>query len=377
MPEWRQYLGLNSFLAAPAVDYEVQNLPRHIRRSMSRMSEMAALAALEALAQADLTPKHLPSLRVLLVAGSTTGSPQMMEAYFRKLFEKNGPEGQLSTTFFKFMSHSLTANLAAVLDFKGPALSVSCACATSAQAMILAWELMQTGQYDVAIVGGADELHYISTSVFDVVQAASRGFNERPQEASRPFSADRDGLVVAEGAGILILETEASVERRKVRRLAELRGGAYHCDGSHMTQSSLAAMSEVMSRALRMSGLGPADIDYVNAHATGTVQGDAEEAQAIAQVFGAATPVSSLKGHLGHTLAACGALEAIFSVKMLQESLLLPTRNLARIDDKCSGIDHVCELRQSSLRHILSNNFAFGGMNTSLVLSRVPGNAEA
>jgi 3-oxoacyl-[acyl-carrier-protein] synthase II len=138
-----------------------------------------------------------------------------------------------------------------------------------------------------------------------------------------------------------------------------------------MTQSSVSAMSEVMEMALARSGLPASEIQYVNAHATGTVHGDAEEAQAIARVFGTGTPVSSLKGHFGHSLAACGALEAIAAVKMMQERLLIPTRNLARIDEVCSGIDHLREIRPTAVRHVLSNNFAFGGMNTSLVLSQV------
>jgi 3-oxoacyl-[acyl-carrier-protein] synthase II len=371
-PEWRNYHGLHCHLGAPAVPYDIMKIPRQKRRSMSPMSEMATLATLQALAQADLQPgPMLNSARAHLIMGSTTGSPVSMETYFQKLFEKGGPEGQLSTTFFKIMNHSVAANVAAALDFRGALLAPSSACATSAQAMILGWELIRSGLYDLVIAGGADELHFTSAAVFDVVHAASRGYNERPELAPRPFDRARDGLVVSEGAGVVILESEESLNRRNGRPIAELRGGAYHCDGTHMTQSSAATMGEVMGRAIERSGLRIEDVDYVNAHATATIHGDAEEAKAIAGLFGAKVPVSSLKGHLGHSLAACGAVEAIASVKMLDQNLLVPTRNLTEVGEDCAGLNHVREISSWSGRTVLSNNFAFGGMNTSLLLSKV------
>ena len=152
------------------------------------MSEMAFLATRQALDQAGLPQgADLGSTRTLLVLGSTSGSPITMETYFRKLFEKGGPEGQLSTSFFKVMNHSVASNLAVGLGFLGPVLSPSSACSTSAQAMILGWELMQAGLYDVVIAGGADELHYTSVAVFDIVQAASRGYNDEPSLSPSTF----------------------------------------------------------------------------------------------------------------------------------------------------------------------------------------------
>lgn len=369
-PEWRQYVGLHSYLAAPCPEYDIMKIPRQVRRAMSRMSEMASLATLQALGQADLQPgPALNSPRVLLIMGSTSGSPNTLETYFRKLFEKHGPEGQLSTSFFKVMNHSVPANVAAAIDFNGAMLSPSCACATSTQSMILGWELIKAGLYDIVIAGGADELHYMSTSVFDIVQAASRGYNDRPDDASRPFDAKRDGLVVSEGAGVLVMEAEASMNRRKARPLAEVKGGAYLCDGTHMSQSSAETMMKVMNEALKRAGLTAQQVDYVNAHATATVHGDIEEAKAIGGVFGSDIATSSLKGHLGHSLAACGALEAIASIKMMQESLILPTRNLHEVAPECAGIRHIQKLSRETVNTVLSNNFAFGGMNTCLLLS--------
>lgn len=367
--DWKQYNGLYTHLAAPVGDYNVSKLPRTVRRAMSRMSEMGALAAIEAVEQAGLG--SLNSTRSMLVLGSTSGSPQTFELYFKKLFEKHGPEGQVSTSFFKVMNHSVAANVAAALDYQGPLLAPSSACSTSSQAMILGWELIKSGMYDVVVAGGADELHYMSAAIFDIVMAASRGYNDRPQEASRPFDRDRDGLVVSEGASVVVMESERHMEARKGKPLAEFNGGAYLCDSSHMSQSSTSTMIKTMHEALSRSGLRVGDIDYVNAHATATVHGDEAEIKAIADVFGAQTPVSSLKGHFGHCLAACGTLEAIAAVKMMQESLLIPTRNLENVSPDCEGVLHLKQVTERPVRHVLSNNFAFGGMNTSLLVSKV------
>ena len=303
--------------------------------------------------------------------GSTSGSPATLELYFKKLFERGGPEGQLSTSFFKVMNHSVPANVASALGFRGAMLSPSAACATSSQAMILGWELIRAGLYDTVIAGGADELHYMSAAVFDVVHAASRHYNDRPSEASRPFDKARDGLVVSEGASVVVMESGDRVAERAARPLAELLGGAYLCDGSHMSQSSGATMSEVMRMALDRAKRNASDVQYVNAHATATVHGDEEEAKAIGAVFGSVTPVSSLKGHLGHNLAACGVNEAIACIEMMRRGVLVPTRNLDEIAPECSMVRHLREPENTAIHTVLSNNFAFGGMNTSLVLSKV------
>ncbi len=369
-PEWKQFNGLHCHLGAPAPEYDVMKIPRQVRRAMSRMSEMAALATFQALGQADLQPgAKLNSPRTMLIMGSTSGSPWTLETYFRKMFEKGGPEGQLSTSFFKVMNHSVPANVAAALDYHGALLSPSSACATSTQSILLGYELIQSGQYDLVLAGGADELHHMSAAIFDIVQAASRGFNDHPERASRPFDKSRDGLVVSEGAGVLVLESEAHMSKRGGRPLAEILGGTYQCDGTHMTQSSAETMMGVMHEALKRAGVKASDVDYVNAHATSTTHGDAEEAKAIGGVFGPETPVSSLKGHLGHSLAACGAIEAIAAIKMMQNSLILPTRNLEEVAPECTGVRHVRENTPASVRTVLSNNFAFGGINTSLLLS--------
>jgi 3-oxoacyl-[acyl-carrier-protein] synthase II len=369
IPDWAQYKGLHTQLGAPVGDYDVSLLPRTVRRAMSRMSEMGALASIEALKQAGL--ENLNSIRSMLILGSTSGSPITLETYFRKLFANNGPEGQVSTSFFKVMNHSVAANVAAALNYQGPLLAPSSACSTSSQSMILGYELIRSGQYDLVVAGGADELHYMSAAIFDIVMAASRGYNDRPDQASRPFDRDRDGLVVSEGAGVVVMESEAHMLKRGGRPLAEFLGGAYLCDSSHMSQSSTQTMIQTMNEALLRSKITRDQVGYVNAHATGTVHGDDAEVKAIAEVFGSETPVSSLKGHFGHSLAACGALEAIMSIEMMREGVLIPTRNLEHVSADCEGVHHLKAPLKREVFRVLSSNFAFGGMNTSLLLSKV------
>ena len=189
--EWKKLNGLRCFLGAPAYEYDSKQIPRILRRGMSRMSEMAYLATKNALKQAELSLNAedgtLDFNRTLINLGSTVGSPEANEEYHRKMFDNGGPAGQLATTFFKVMNHSVAANVAVGLGYKGPLLSTSSACSTSLHATILGAELVRAGLYDVAVVGGADELHYSGASTFDVVQAASINYNDRPGFASRPF----------------------------------------------------------------------------------------------------------------------------------------------------------------------------------------------
>lgn len=375
VPEWGQYKGLRCLVAAPAKPYDESFIPRKARRTMSPMSEMAVIATLQAMEQAGFPRDNLwgrlDEHRTMLSMGSTTGSPITLEDQFRRLIEKGGPEGQYSTTFFKIMNHSVPSNVASALAYQGPMLSPSSACSTSAQALVLGWELIRSGLYDIVIAGGADELHYTSNSTFDVVQAASIGFNDKPDLTPRPFDRKRDGLVCSEGAAVVILESEAHLEKRGGKPLAEFVAGAYHCDGTHMSQPQTPAMIKVMGQSLKRAGLDASEVGYVNAHATGTLIGDIEEARSIDAIFGRQVPVSSLKGHFGHSLAACGAVEVIASVKMLETQQLIGTRNFVEREPEMPALQLFAGTRPARFHTFLSNNFAFGGINSSLIVSRV------
>ncbi len=366
--EWGFLQGLHCQLGAPVVPYDKSLLPRMARRTMSSMSEMGALATLQALELANLKISDLDPERSIISMGSTTGSPATLEEYFQKLSNNKGPISQSGTAFFKVMNHSVASNVAVALGFSGAVLAPSSACATSAQAAILAWEQIQSGLYDIAICGGADELHFLSSVVFDSVYAASRGYHATPTLTPRPFDKKRDGLVVSEGASIVILESERSLQRRNGRSYGEFLSGAYLCESSHMSQSNSQQMSKVMNMALKRAELTHDQVEYVSAHATGTVQGDAQEALAIGNVFGDQTPVSSLKAHFGHSMAACGVGEIIATLQMMESGILIGTRNLDEVADDCVGVNHFTGQKKKKIKIALSNNFAFGGINTSLII---------
>ncbi len=346
---------------------------------MSPMSEMAALAAGQALMEAGLVESSegfrassspVDPSRIILILGSTTGSPFEMEEYFKRIQLNNGISGQSGTSFFKVMNHSVASNVAVALGFNGAVVSPSCACATSAQAAVVGWEFLKSGLYDVAICGGADELHYLSVAVFDSVYAASRRYHDHPQIAPRPFDVRRDGLVVSEGGSVLVLESERSLQKRGRKPQAEFCGGAHLCESSHMSQSNEAQMVNVIRLALERSQIDRDEVGYVNAHATGTLQGDAAEAGAIRQIFGDRVPVSSLKGHFGHSMAACGAAEVMTTISMMEDNLLIGTKNLEEIAPECSGVWHLKENLQRPTEVAISNNFAFGGINTSILIRK-------
>ncbi len=371
IPAWDNLNGLNCRLAAPAAPYDNRILPRTVRRTMSPMSEMSALATQQALTEAGLSVQEMDFSKCLMSLGSTTGSPIGLEEYFQKISENNGVQGQSGTAFFKVMNHSVASNVAVALGFNGAVISPSSACATSAQAVILGWELIKAGLYDIAICGGADELHYLSVAVFDSVYAASRGYHDSPSATPRPFDRKRDGLIVSEGASIVILESERSVAKRGAKPLAEFLGGAYRCESSHMSQSNEVQMHHVMTAALERSGISKDQVEYVSAHATGTMQGDAAEAIAIGNLFGKQVPVSSLKGHFGHSMAACGVGELIASMQMMNEGLLIGTRNLEEVAPECDTVMHLQQNRKVNANITLSNNFAFGGINTSFIIKKI------
>lgn len=371
-PEWEQYNGLNTHLIAPAHPIDSKSIPRKMRRSMSPMAEMATIATRQALKQAGFpeedTWKDIDNRRGIMIMGSTTGSPKTLEDHFKKLFDRGGPENQTSTAFFKIMNHSVPANVALAVGYNGPLLSTGSACSTSSQAMIQAWEMIQSGLYDFAIVGGADEAFYTSAAIFDTVQAASTGYNDRPDDSPRPFDNRRDGLVISEGAGMIIMESEEHMKKRGAKALAEFAGGAYYCDGEHMSQPQRKSMIHTMEWALERAELTTEDVQYVNAHATSTKIGDIEEANAVGELFQQKPPVSSLKGHFGHSLAACGTIEAICCMEMMTAGILIPNRKLEKLDENCSMIDALQSNREGRFNTVLSNNFAFGGMNTSFIL---------
>ncbi|WP_432822802.1 beta-ketoacyl-[acyl-carrier-protein] synthase family protein, partial [Trichloromonas sp.] len=226
------------------------------------------------------------------------------------------------------------------------------------------------GKQEMMLCGGADEFHPLTAATFDVMNAGSIGYNQQPESTPRPFDRDRDGVVCAEGCGILLLESLDSARHRGATILAELTGFATVSAPTNIAHPDAAAMAQCMRLALADAGTDVDAVDYVNAHATGTDHGDIAESEAIFELFGGRVPVSSLKGHIGHTMAASGSLELVAVIDMMQRGQLIPTRNLDQVDPGCEQIRHVIGLEPAELNVAIKNNFALGGVNSSIVLRR-------
>lgn len=370
---WEERISdLTCWVGAPLREpLDFAGIPRTVRRSMGRVARLAYLASVEALECARIPLDHCGSGGMGVSFASSMGSTGSVEEFFRAYLEKGKIGGVPANIFLQCMSHTCAANLVHALGITGGMLSPNAACASSLQAIGCGIEAIETGRQNLMLCGGAEELHVMVTACFDLVRATSSHFNEQPTRTPRPFDRDRDGIVCGEGAGALILESEESALGRGAEILAEIVGYATTTDGTHMAQPHCKSITACLRKALDCSGLEADAIDYVNAHATGTVQGDKEEAAALEQVFGeGGVPVSSFKGHLGHTLGASGALELIACLRMQKDGYLIPTLNLEIPGDGCEGLDHVIDRRRVTFDRFAKTNFAFGGVNAVLILQR-------
>lgn len=372
MPEWEQYHGLNTLLAAPAAPFELppKDYPRKATRSMGRCSLMAVRASDLALRDAGLHGHPvLGSGNAGVAYGSATGSPDAVGDFARMLIEKS-TDGITATTYIRMMPHTSPVNIAVYFGLKGRVYTTSSACTSGSQAIGYAYEAIKTGKQLVMVAGGCEELTPTEAAVFDTLFATSTA-NASPESTPRPFDRDRDGLVVGEGAGTLVLEELEHALRRGARIHAELAGFGTNCDGAHVTQPSAETMATAMRMAVEDSGLATGEIGYVNAHGTATEQGDITESKATEMVFSRPVAISSLKSYMGHTLGACGALEAWMSIGMLQEGWVAPTVHLDHVDPRCADLDYVRgSWRPLETGAVMTNNFAFGGINTSLIFKR-------
>lgn len=363
--------GIRSHLCAMVGDLPSKEIPRQFRRTMSRMSQYAYLAAKEALEMADMSESLLRGGRMGIVLGSTIGSVDGLEEFFRSYIATGQVDAVKSTLFFKVMNHSAASNLAQVLGTTGPLLAPSAACATGCQALGTGALLVASGQVDAVLCGGTDEHHPLTTATFDIMNAASIVYNDSPKKSPRPFDTARDGVVCSEGSGVIILEALECAEERGAPILAEFRGYGTNHDPGHIAHPSRESIASCMGLALRSAGLEPDEVDYINAHATGTIQGDIAEGLAIEDVFGTQTPVSALKGAFGHAMAASGCLESIACLKMLQEGVILPTRNLEDPDTTCGNILHIRKTIRKAIATVVKNNFALGGVNAVAVFRSI------
>ncbi|MGH7796388.1 MAG: beta-ketoacyl-ACP synthase [Candidatus Binatia bacterium] len=371
MPGWADYDGLNTQLASPAADFTLsERYTTKATRSMGRVALMATRASELALIDAGLLDDPLLKSGKLGIAyGSSAGTPKAI-CDFGKMIDEKSTKGINATTYIKMMGHTAAVNLGVFLGITGRIITTSSACTSASQGIGYAYETIRAGHQRAMIAGGAEELCVTEVAVFDTLFATSVR-NDAAETTPRPFDVQRDGLVLGEGAGALILEDWDHARARGAKIYAEVVGFGTNSDGCHVTQPNAETMQIAMELALADADLSPAAIGYVNAHGTGTQHGDAAESQATWNIFGHDTPVASLKSYMGHTLGACGALEAWISIEMMRAGWFAPTINLSAIDPECAELDYIIGSgREFDCEYVMSNNFAFGGINTSLIFRR-------
>jgi 3-oxoacyl-[acyl-carrier-protein] synthase II len=371
MTAWDDYEGLNTRLGAPAAPFELgERYHRKAIRSMGRVALMATRASELALLDAGLLDHPLLTSGMMGISfGSSAGTPSAI-GDFGRMMEERTTKGINATTYIKMMAHTAPVNIGVFFGVTGRVYTTSSACTSGSQGIGYAYEAIRAGKQTAMIAGGAEELCATEAAVFDTLFATSVR-NDAPHTTPRPFDRARDGLVIGEGAGCLILEEREHALARGATVYAEIVGFGTNSDGCHVTQPNAATMRVAMELALADAGLAPGAIGYVNAHGTGTQHGDVAETAATNQVFGPRMPISSLKSYMGHTLGACGALEAWITIRMMREGWFAPTINLDGVDPECAELDYIRgDGRHLDCEYVMSNNFAFGGINTSLIFKR-------
>ena len=365
------YAGLRTRIGALVAGFDEHwHWGAKLARRTSRTSQLALVAAEQALAQAGLPHERVNPQEVAVIIGSSIGGFSASDPYFRDYYLR-GASSPLVIPIS--MNHGPASNISIRYGFQGPLMAIDAACASAAHAIGYCYNLIRTGQLEAAVTGGADSP--FSTGVVEAWCAlrALSVRNDEPATACRPFSADRDGMVLGEAAGILVLESASSALGRGQPILGEVLGYGATGDGHHLTQPAAAGPARAMSLALKDSGLRPGDIDWINAHGTGTDWNDRTETSAIKQVFGQAAyavPVAGHKGALGHAIGASAALQAVSSLMSIQDGLVPPTINYRVADPDCD-LDYVTDgARRWPVRRVMNNAFAFGGSNAVLVIGR-------
>ncbi len=349
------------------IDLEAQ-IDRKLKRFMSDAAAYSYIAMRDAIDDAGLEPDQISNVRTGLIAGSGGGSSQwQVEA--ADLLRNRGVRKVGPYMVPRTMCSTVSANLATAFSIKGVSYSLSAACATSAHCIGAAADLIRHGAQDVVLAGGGEDLHWSMSMMFDAMGALSTGFNDTPATASRPYDADRDGFVIAGGAGMLVLEDYDHAVARGARIHAELIGYGVTSDGADMVAPS----GEGAVRCMKMALEGiDRPIDYLNTHGTSTPLGDITELNAVREVFGEAVPpLSSTKALSGHSLGAASVHEAIYSLLMMRDAFVAGSANIATLDPRAEGFPILRESREAKLDTVMSNSFGFGGTNAALVFGRV------
>ena len=364
-------------IAGEVKEFEPKNYMDHKKaRRIGRYAQFSIAATREALAQAQLDLTVEDPSRIACLVSSAIGDFPMLEDQMN-LFSEKG-RGRISPFTVSRVSTSMAAgNIALEFGLTGVSYGVSSACATGSHSLATAMMILKLGLADVVLAGGAEAAVCETFLESYAVMRALTTRNDAPARASRPFDKERDGFVSAEGCGVLVLETLERAQQRGANILAELSGMGMSCDAYHITSAHPdgRGAAQAMTAALNSAGLGPADVDYINAHGTATQVNDPIETNAIKIAFGefaGQIPVSSIKSMIGHSIGAAGALEAVTCVMALNAGVIPPTINLDNPDPKCD-LDYVPHTaREKDLNTVMSNSFAFGGQNCVLIFRKFP-----
>lgn len=362
-------------VAGEVKGFDPKNYMDHKKaRRIGRYAQFSIAATREALAQAKLDLTAEDPSRIACLVSSAIGDFPMLEDQIKLFFEKG--QGKVNPFTVPRVSTSMAAgNIALEFNLTGVSYGVSSACATGSHSLATAVMILKLGLADVALAGGAEAAICETFLESYAVMRALSTRNDEPERASRPFDRDRDGFVIGEGCGVLVLETLERAQRRGANILAELSGIGMSCDAFHITSAHPdgRGAAQSMSAALQSAGLEPADVDYINAHGTATQVNDPIETNAVKTVFGQRayqTPVSSIKSMIGHSIGAAGALEAIACIMAINAGIIPPTINLDKPDPKCD-LDYVPHTaREKELNVVMSNSFAFGGQNCTLIFQK-------
>lgn len=364
-------LGFRSQVSASA-QADFSSIDRKLKRFMGDASAFAYLSALAAVQDAGLQPEHVGQNPRYGVVAGTGGASTATIVEAADILRTSGARKVGATLVPRNMSNTISAAIGLGLKLQGISHSISSACATSADAIGYAAQLIQLGKQDLMLAGGGEEDHWTQSILFDGMGAMSSHFNDQPATASRAYSVDRDGFVIAGGGGVVVVESLEHAQNRGARILAEVVGYGASSDGYDMVAPSGEGAVRCMRMALEEARQhGIEQIDYINTHGTSTPLGDIAELKAIREVFGEhCPPISSTKSMTGHSLGAAGVQEIIYCLLMMQEGFIAPSINISKLDPQAAEFDIVQETRAATLNTIMSNSFGFGGTNASLIIRR-------
>lgn len=371
MDSWDKYDGLNTRLGAPVPDFA---MPPHYKRkqlrSMGRVAQFGVYSTERALEDAGLLGDEILNSGDVGVAYGSSAGDTAAFGEFGNMILNHSSDGLNANSYIKMMAHTSPVNIGVHFGLQGRVITTSSACTSGSQGIGYAYETIKNGQQIVMVAGGSEGLCATEAAVFDTLYATSVR-NDEAHLSPRPFDKERDGLVIGEGGCTLILEELEHAQARGAKIHAEVVGFGTNSDGSHVTQPSQQTMEKAIRLSLQDAQLPENAIGYISAHGTATDRGDIAESMATAAVFGGNTPISSLKSFTGHTLGACGALEAWTAIEMMNNGWFHATANLENVDPNCGDLDYIThEGRRIETDYVMSNNFAFGGVNTSLIFKR-------